>query len=155
MGIIAIIVLLFVFIVGPKEGLTKIASALIAHIIAIPLAGISYQIPTSLFSFLPGENWDSFVGFFTAKYLIILILYLAFVFLSKRFIQKDWKKGIIFRLIGGSLTSLNSAMGMVTLVLAVQAYPFSVWFERVVSGSSFLDWLVTSLGFIKAMLPFA
>ena len=155
MGIIAIIVLLFVFIVGPKEGAVKIASALIAHLVAIPLAGISYQFLTSLFSFLPGENWENFVGFFTTKYLIILILYLVFLFLSKRFIQKDWKKGVIFRIIGGTLTSLNSAMGMVTLVLTVEAYPMSVWFERVVSGSSVLDWLVTNLSFIKAMLPFA
>ena len=154
MGIIAIIVLLFGFIVGPKEGAVKIASALIAHLIAIPLAGISYQLLASLFSFLPGENWDNFVGFFTTKYLIILILYLVFLFLSKRFIQKDWKKGMFFRLIGGLLTSLNSAMGMVTLVLTVEAFPFSGWFERVVSGSSFLDWLVTNLSFIKAMLPF-
>ena len=47
------------------------------------------------------------------------------LFLSRRFIQKDWKKGIFFRLIGGMLTALNSAMGMVTLVLVVEAYPFS------------------------------
>ena len=154
MGIIAIIILLFGFIVGPKEGAVKVASALIAHLIAIPLAGISYQLLASLFSFLPGENWENFVGFFATKYLIILILYLAFLFLSKWLIQKDWKKGIFFRIIGGILTSLNSAMGMVTLVLTIEAYPMSVWFEHVVSGSSVLDWLVTNLSFIKAMLPF-
>jgi len=45
-------------------------------------------------------------------------------------------------------------MGMVTLVLTVEAFPFSGWLERVVSGSSVLDWLVTNLSFIKAMLPF-
>ena len=155
MGIIAIIVLLFVFIVGPKEGAVKIASALIAHLIAIPLAGISYQFLVSLFSFLPGDNWGNFVGFFSTKYLIIGILYFVFLFLSRRFIQKDWKKGIFFRLIGGMLTALNSAMGMVTLVLVVEAYPFSGWFEQVVLGSSVLNWLVTNLSFIRAMLPFA
>ena len=149
MGIIAIIVLLFGFVVGQKEGAVKIASSLIAHLIAIPLAGISYQLLASLFSFLPGENWDNFVGFFTAKYLIILILYLVFLFLSKRFIRKDWKKGIFFRLIGGLLTSLNSAMGMVTLFLAVEAFPMSGWVERVVLGSGFLEWLAINLGFVS------
>jgi len=156
MGIIVIFILLVGFIFGPKQGgIVKIASSLIAHLFAIPLAGISYQLLASLFSFLPGDNWDNFVGFFGTKYLIIGILYFLFLFLSRRFMQKDWKKGIFFRLIGGLLSALNSAMGMVTLVLAVQAFPFSAWFERVVSGSSFLDWLVTSLGFIKAMLPFS
>ena len=155
MGIIAIIVLLLGFIVGPKEGAAKVASSLIAHLIAIPLAGISYQLLASLFSFLPGDNWENFVGFFSTKYLIIGILYFVFLFLSRRFIQKDWKKGIFFRLIGGMLTALNSAMGMVTLVLVVEAYPFSGWFEHVVLGSSVLHWLVTNLSFIRAMLPFA
>lgn len=155
MGIIAALVLLLGFITGPKNGVIKIVSSVVAHLIAIPLAGISYQFLASLFSFLPGENWDNFTGFFATKYLIILILYLTFVFLAKRFIKKDWNKGIVFRLVGGSLTSLNSAMGMVTLTLAVGAFPFSEWFERVVLGSGFLDWLVTNLGFIKAMLPFS
>jgi len=155
MGIIAIFILFVGFIFGPKEGAVKIASSLIAHLIAIPLAGISYQLLASLFSFLPGDNWENFVGFFIAKYLIILILYFVFLFLSRRFIQKDWKKGIFFRLIGGIFTALNSAIGMVTLVLVVEAYPISGWLERVVLGSSVLDWLVTNLSFIKAMLPFA
>jgi len=155
MDILAIFVLLFVFIVGLKERVVTNVSALIAHLIAIPLAGISYQLLASLFSFLPGENWDNFIGFFAAKYLIILILYLLFLFLSKRFIRKDWKKGIFIRLIGGVVTALNSAIGMVTLVLVVEAYPFSEWFEQVVLGSSILNWLVTNLSFIRAMLPFA
>jgi hypothetical protein len=88
------------------------------------------------------------------KYLIILILYLLFLFLARQFIRKDWKKGIFTRLIGGGLSVLNSAMGMVTVFLVVQAYPMSGWFGRAVSGSSVLDWLATNLSFVKAMLPF-
>ena len=156
MGIIVIFILLVGFIFGPKQGgIIKIASSLIAHLIAIPLTGISYHLLASLFSFLPGDNWENFVGFFSTKYLIIGILYFVFLFLSRRFIQKDWKKGIFFRLIGGMLSALNSAMGMVTLVLVVEAYPFSGWFEQVVLGSSVLNWLVTNLSFVREMLPFA
>ena len=155
MGIIAIIVLLFGFIVGPKEGAVKITSALIAHLIAIPLAGISYQLLASLFSFLPGDSWENLVGFFAAKYLIIAILYFPFLFFARRFFKKVWKKGIFIRLISGVLTTLNSAIGMVTLVLAVEAFSISGWLGQVLLGSSFLDWLVTNLSFVKSMLPFA
>jgi len=41
MGIIAIFILFFVFIIGLKEGVVKNAYILIAHLIAIPLTGIS------------------------------------------------------------------------------------------------------------------
>jgi hypothetical protein len=44
---------------------------------------------------------------------------------------------------------------MVTLVRAVEAFSVPGWLGEVLSGSSFLDWLVTSLGFVRAMLPFA
>ena len=155
MDIIAISLLSLVFIYGLKEGGVKTVSALIAHLIAIPLAGISYHLLASLFSFLSGDNWENFAGFFATKYLIILILYLVFIFLSKRFIKKVRRKGIFIRLIFGVLNALNSAMGMVTVFLVVQAYPMSGWFERAVLGSNILDWLAANPSFVRAMLPFA
>jgi hypothetical protein len=138
-----------------KQELTKTVSAVIAHLIAIPLAGIVYLRLASAFSFLSGNNWDNFAGFFVAKYSIILILYLVFIFLSKRFIKKVQKKGPFIRLSGGVLSALNSSIGMVTVFLVVQAYPMSGWFGRRILGSSVLDWLAANLSFVKAMLPFA
>ncbi|MFC1958402.1 hypothetical protein ACFLV6_00545 [Chloroflexota bacterium] len=155
MGIFAIFVLSFVFIVGLKERVVTNAGALVAHLIAIPLAGISYHLLASLFSFLPGDSWENLVGFFAAKYLIIAILYFPFLFFARRLFKKVWKKGIFVRLIGGVLTTLNSAIGMVTLVVAVEAFSISGWLGQVLLGSSFLDWLVTNLSFVKSMLPFA
>jgi hypothetical protein len=143
-----------VFIYGLKEGAGKNIGALIAHLIAIPLAGIVYLRLASIFSFLSGNNWDNFAGFFVAKYSIILILYLVFIFLSKRFIKKIQKKGPFIRLTGGVLSALNSSIGMVTVFLVVQAYPMSGWFGRQILGSSVLEWLATNLSFVKAMLPF-
>ena len=154
MSIFAVCLLCFVFIYGLKEGPAKNANALIAHLIAIPLAGISYDHLASVFSFLSGDNWDNFAGFFVAKYSIILILYLVFIFLSRRYIKKVQKKGIIIRLSGGVVSALNSSIGMVTVFLVVTAYPMSGWFGRQILGSSVLDWLATNLSFVKAMLPF-
>jgi uncharacterized membrane protein required for colicin V production len=155
MGIVAIIVLLLVFATGMRRGLGRDTGALVAHFIAIPLAGISYELVASLFSFISSENWQSVVGFFATKYLIILILYLVFIRLSHRFIGKTARTGRYFRLAGGLVNSLNSAMGMVTLYLAIQAFPVGGWVERVMLGSGFLDWLAGVLIYVKAMLPFA
>jgi len=76
-------------------------------------------------------------------------------FLSKRFIRKDWKQGVFIRITGAVLSVLNSAIGMVTVFLVVQAFPMSGWFGRAVLDSSVLDWLASNLSFVRAMLPFA
>lgn len=155
MGIFITCLLLLVFVSGAKQEFSKSASAMMAHLIAIPLAGISYQLLAALLSFLSGDNWDNLVGFFAAKYLIIIILYLSFLFFVKRFNRKAWKKGILTKLAGGTITAFNSAIGLTTLTLTIEAYPVSGWFGEVILGSSFLDWLVSSLSFVRLMLPFA
>ena len=151
-NILASIVLFFSFIGGLKEGAVKSFFSLIALIIAIPLTGISYHLLTNVLSFLPGENWENFVGFFVTLVLINIILHFV-LFLPKRLIQKVWDKGILFRLVGGILNILNTAIGIVLFALLVQAYPIIGWLERAVAGSSVLAWLVVQLSFVQAMLP--
>ena len=151
-NILAVLILFFSLIGGLKEGAVKSFFSLIALIIAIPLTGISCHLLTNILSFLPRENWENFVGFFVTLVLINIILHFVF-FLPKRFIQKAWDKGILFRLIGGILNILNTAIGMVLFALLVQAYPIIRWLERAVAGSSVLAWLVVQLSFVQAMLP--
>ena len=143
----------FSFIGGLKEGAVKNSFSLIALLIAIPITGLSYRLLATILSFLPGENWGNFVGFFVTMGLIIPILYFVF-FLPRRFIQKVWNKGVFFRLIGGALNILNAAIGMVVFTLLVGAYPIFEWLEQVVLDSSVLNWLVVNLSFIEKMLPF-
>ena len=151
-SIIAALILFFSFIGGLKEGAVKNFFSLIALIIAIPLIGISYRLLASLLSFIPGENWENFLGFFITLALISIILQFAFLLLRK-FVQKAWKKGVPFRIIGGALNIFSAAIGMVVFTLVLQAYPIFGWQEEVVAGSGILTWLVASLGFVQAMLP--
>ena len=46
-----------------------------------------------------------------------------------------------------------TAIGMVVFTLLVIAYPIAGWLEQAVTGSGVLTWLVTNLGFVRAMLP--
>jgi hypothetical protein len=126
--------------------------SLIALLIAIPLAGISYQLLATILSFLPGENWENFVGFLVALGIIILISHFLFL-LPRLFIQKAWGKGIPFRIVGGIFNTLNAATGMVVFTLLVGAYPVMGWLEDAVAGSGVLSWLVAQLDFVQAMLP--
>ena len=151
--IIAVIVLFLSFVGGLKEGAIKNSFSLIALLIAIPVTGVSYHLVASILSFLPGKNWENFMGFFITMGLIILTLYFAFL-IPRRLIQKIWKKGVFVRLIGSALNILNAAIGIVVFILLVEAYPIFGWLERVVLGSGVLNWLVVNLNFISAMLPF-
>jgi len=151
-NIIAILVLFFSLIGGLKEGAVRTFFSLIALIIAIPLTGLSYHLVANVLSFLPGENWENFVGFFIALALISIILYFVF-FLPRRYLQKIWHKGLLFRLVGSALNIFNAAIGMVIFTLLIRAYPIFSWLEEAVAGSSVLNWLVASLGFVQSMLP--
>jgi len=151
-NILAVLVLIFSFAGGLKEGAVRSFFSLLGLIIAIPLAGLSYRVLVNILSFLPGEDWENFVGFFVALALISVALYFIF-FLPRRFIQKVWGKGVLFRLVGGALSIFGAAIGMVVFTLVVRGYPIFGWLERAVTDSSVLTWLVVHLSFVQAMLP--
>ena len=88
-NILAVLVLFFSFIGGVKEGAVKNFFSLIALIIAIPLTGVSYRILATHLSFLPGENWQNFVGFLVTLVLISIILYFALL-LPRKFTEIIW-----------------------------------------------------------------
>jgi len=151
-NILVLIILALSFFGGFKEGAVKSFFSLLVLIIAIPLAGFSYRLVAVILSFLPGENWENFIGFFIALALVSVILHFLF-FLPRRIMQKVWKRGLLFRLLGGALRVLNAGISMVVFALAVGAYPIFGWLERVVWSSSVLMWLVERLSFVQAMLP--
>ena len=150
--IIVIIILILSFFGGMKEGAVKNFFSLVALLIAIPLAGLSYHLIATLLSFLPGTNWENFFGFFITMGIISVILHLIFL-LPRKIIQKIWKKGILFRLLGGVLNIFGAGIGMAVFTLVLRAYPIFDWLERWVSSSAILMWLVDKFGFVQAMLP--
>jgi uncharacterized membrane protein required for colicin V production len=150
--IVVVILLVLSFIGGMKEGAVRAFASLIAVIISIPLAGLAYRLIGSLLSFLPGENWENFIGFFIAMGIITAILHLIF-FLPRKLIGAAWNKGILLRLLGGVFNLLGGMIGMVVFVLVVRAYPIFDWLARWVSSSGVLSTLVDGFGFVESMLP--
>ena len=150
--ILAVIILIFSFLGGLKEGAVKHFSNLIVLIVAILVAGHYYHLIAIILSFLPGANWENFVGFFIALVLVSVILHFIFL-LPRKIVQKVWRKGALFRLLGGALNIVSASMGMAVFALAVGAYPIFGWLERAVVGSGVLTWLVEHLNFVQAMLP--
>jgi uncharacterized membrane protein required for colicin V production len=151
-NIVVIIILVLSFLGGLKEGAVKNFFSLIALFIAIPLTGLSYRLIATILSFLPGTNWENFFGFFITMGIISVILHFIFL-LPRKFTQKIWEKGCLFRLLGGLLNIFSASIGFTVFVLVLRAYPIFDWLERWVSGSGILMWLVETLSFVQAMLP--
>jgi len=151
-NIFASLILFFSLIGGLKEGAVKQLFSLIALLIAIPVAGISYHLLANLLSFIPGENWENFIGFFIMLVVISVILHFVFL-LPRKILQKAWKQGLLFRLIGAAFSIFNAAIGMVVFTLVLGAYPIFGWLEQAVTGSVILNWLVSQLSFVQSVLP--
>ncbi len=151
-SIFAVIIIFFSFIGGFREGAVKSFFSLVTIIIAIPIAGTLYHLLASLLSFLPGKNWENFIGFIITLALISVILRLLFL-LPRKLIQKIWRRGMLFRLIGGAINIFNSAIGLVVFALLLLVYPIWGWLEQAVAGSSVLGWLASQLSFVQALLP--
>ena len=151
-NILVVLVIFLSFFGGLKEGAVKRSFSLLAFIIAIPLAGLSYRLMVTLLSFLPGENWENFFGFFITLGVISAILQLLFL-LPRKLIHKAWHRGVLFRLAGGTLNIFNVAIGLVLFTFLIQAYPIIEWLAHVVHDSKALTWLVARMSFIVSMLP--
>jgi uncharacterized membrane protein required for colicin V production len=150
--ILVIIVLVFSFIGGLRQGAVNNLSNLIATIIGIPAAGLTYRWLAGLLSSLPGVNWENFLGFYVTFGIIFAVIFLILHPLRKS-IGAAWNAGFLFRFFGGILLMLSSMIGFVVLALVIGAYPIFDWLERWLGSSVVIDSLVRSFGFVGLMLP--
>ena len=153
-SIIAVIILFFSLIGGFKNGALKQAVSIISLLVAIPLTGLCYHWLTSLLSFIPGENWEGFLGFFITMGIMMVAFYFALL-IPRRHFEKSWSEGPLFRMVGAALGFFNTAIGMVLFAVVLNAYPIFDWLQRAVSGSAVISWLGSWLGFVPSWLPAA
>jgi len=151
-SIIVILILVFSFIGGLTRGAVKSFFSIISLIIAIPVAGIFYSSMANLLSFLPDQNWEFFLGFFIV--LAITSIILAFIFyFPRKILENTWSEGLLFRLAGGALNLLSSAIGLVMFTLVFSTYPVWDWLNQTLADSTVMTWLVNELTFVQSFLP--
>ncbi len=151
-SIIAALVLLFSIIGGLREGAVKPLFTLLATLIAVPVAGVSYQVLAGWLSFIPGQNWENFIAFFVMMAVVSIILYFVFI-IPGRALKKAWPGGLFYCVLGAIFNLVNTAIGMVVFALVLHAYPIIDWLGRVVGGSGVITWLVSLFSFVQAVLP--
>ena len=151
-SLFALFILLISIFAGLKEGGVKHFFNLVATFVAIFIGGLYYHLIAGLLSFIPGENWENFIGYFIAYAIVVVIFQLA-VLLPRKIINKIWKSGLLYRLLGGAMSLVNAAIGLTLFTLVLNAFPIFDWLARWVAGSSVIASLVYIFGFIQALLP--
>lgn len=151
-SVLAVLGLLFSIVMGLREGAVKQLFTLLATLIAIPVAGVAYKGLANILSFIPGENWESFIAFFIMMAVVSIILYFAFI-IPGRALKKAWQGGLFYCVLGAIFSLVNAAIGMVVFALVLNAYPIFDWLGRAVGGSDVVSFLVSVFGCVQAVLP--
>lgn len=150
--LLAVLILFFSFLSGMREGAAKSFFSGLALVISLPITSAVYHILAALLSFLPGQDWENFLGFFITLAIVTAILHLIF-FLPRRIISKIWEGGCLSSLLGGAINLLNTAIGLTVLALILVAFPIWGWLAEAVQNSSVIYWLLTHLVFLRNLLP--
>ena len=150
--ILVVIIFALSFFGGLKEGAVKKFFELIITLITIGVAGRVYHIPAGFLSFLPGPDWENFIGFFITMGIVAAILHII-ILVPGKLIDKVWHGGPLFRFSGSAMALLNTAIGFTLFLLLLRAYPVIDWLVENVADSSILMWLLDNFIFVQMMLP--
>jgi uncharacterized membrane protein required for colicin V production len=151
-SVIAVLVLIFSILGGLRQGAVRQLFNLLATLIAIPVAGVSYHVLADILSFIPGTHWENFIAFFIMLAVTNIVLYFVFL-LPARALKRAWPGGLFFCVLGAIFSLVNAILGIVVFALVLHAYPIFGGLERAVSGSGVVSGLVSLFGFIQVALP--
>jgi hypothetical protein len=151
-NVITGLILVISFIDGFSGGIVKHFFSFIVFIIAIPLTGISHHLIASVLSFLPGEYWSYFVGFFITLIIFIIVFHFAF-YLPRKYVLATFHEGILLGIAGGLIGVFKAMIGIVLVLLVLHAYPVIRGLDSVLMDSGTLTWFIDHFRFVQLLLP--
>lgn len=143
--VIVALILIFSFLGGLKEGAVKELLGLLAFVISLPLAGLCVRFVSGWLSIIPDVTWRNLLAFLLAMGLIIIILHIIFLF-PQNLLNRVWKGGFSWNLLGGVFGLGNSVVGLVLMVSLLNIYPVLPWLSTILDTSKILGWLVALFG---------
>jgi len=66
--------------------------------------------------------------------------------LPRHMLDNIWNGGFVWNALGGIFALINSALGMVLMVILLDMYPVLPWLNDLLDASNVLNWLVSSFG---------
>jgi uncharacterized membrane protein required for colicin V production len=151
-NLIAILILVFSLVGGFFQGGIKSFFSIVSYLIALPIAGYFYSYVAGMLSFIPGENWENFLGFVIVIGIVSVILHFVFL-LPRKILDKVIEKGVISRFVGGFLTFLNACIGLTVFALLINAFPVWIWLQIEMANSAVIKLLISVFVLVQGLLP--
>ena len=143
--LIVALILVFSFLGGLKEGAVKEFFGLLAFIIALAFTGAFMVYVVGWMSFAQDSLWRALLTFLVTMGIILIVLHLAL--LGPRYLlDRVWNGGFIWSALGGIFGVVNTALGLVLMVILLEIYPVFTWLSNWLAVSNILNWLVSSFG---------
>ena len=149
--VIVTILLVFSFIGGMFAGAVKAFFSFLALILSVLIAALCFQYLAAVLGFFSTGYWQGFFGFFIIL-LVVKIIFEILLFLPRQFIKAIWRKGILYRLLGGFFGLVETSLFLAVVALLIQTFPFWTFLEDAVNSSVTLEWLITKLGLVHWLL---
>ena len=151
-NVITGLILVISFVDGFSGGVVKQFFSFVIFIIAVPLTGISHHLIASVLTFLPGEYWSYFIGFFVTLIIFIIMFHFAF-YLPRKYVLAIFHEGILTGIAGGLISIFKAIIGIILLLLVLHAYPVIRGLEPVLIESGILAWFLNHFRFVQLLLP--
>jgi membrane protein required for colicin V production len=151
--IIVALILVFSFLGGLKQGAAKEFFGLLAFIIALSLTGAFAVYVLGWMSFAQDHLWRALLTFLVTMGIILIIIHLALL-LPRHLLDNIWNGGCIWSALGGVFGVVNSALGLVLMVILLNIYPVLTWLSDLLAASNVLNWLVSTFGSIILSLMY-
>ncbi len=143
--IMVVLVLVFSFLGGLRQGAPKEMCGLLAFIVALSITGAFSIYVFAWMSFTSDHLWRSLLTFVITMAIIMIIMHIVLL-IPRHLLDKIWSGGFFWSALGGIFGLINSALGMVLMVLLLGIYPVLGWLNDLLAASSVLDWLVSVSG---------
>ncbi|MDD5398750.1 MAG: CvpA family protein [Dehalococcoidia bacterium] len=143
--IIVALILVFSFLGGLKQGAPRELCGLLAFIVALSITGAFIAYVFVWMSFASDNLWRSLLTFLITMAIIMIVLHLALL-LPRHLLDKIWSGGFFWSVLGGIFSVINSALGLVLMVLLLGIYPVLDWLNDLLAASGILNWLVSISG---------
>ena len=143
--ILVVLILVFSFLGGLKKGAVKGMLDLLAFVIALSFTGAFIFYVLGWMSFAPDYLWRALLSFLITMCVISIIMHLVLL-LPRHMLDNIWNGGFVWNALGGIFALINSALGMVLMVILLDMYPVLPWLNDLLDASNVLNWLVSSFG---------
>jgi uncharacterized membrane protein required for colicin V production len=143
--IIAVLILIFSFVGGLRQGAPKEFFGLLGFIVTLLLSGFFVSYINVWLAFVPDGLWRAFLTLLLTMSIILIVINIVLL-LPRNLLDSVWNGGFIWSALGGVLGVINTALGFALVMVILNLYPVMPWLNAWLASSQVLNWVSSTFG---------